>query len=194
MSEDLKAKFLFYHQGYGKGDSGFTLIELLTVMIVISLLGAIALPSFLNQANKAKEAESKQFIPSITRAEQSFYLEKQRFTTDISRLGLGIQTETVHYQYRLSNLSNVPAPATDVSYQQAIVAWAEPVNTEVMRSFIGVVDVLTVDGTPATTQIMCQQKTPGATTTSPYIVDSDGSSTTVPACNEAGGEFEPLED
>ncbi|MGD1805809.1 type IV pilin-like G/H family protein [Dapis sp. BLCC M126] len=100
MKTEFKAKFL-QHVAKKRKEEGFTLIELLVVIIIIGILSAIALPSFLNQANKAKQSEAKQYLASINKGQQAYYVENSEFTAQITDLGLGIKTETENYTYEV---------------------------------------------------------------------------------------------
>src|SRR5688572_7002875 len=55
-----------------KNEGGFTLTELLVVMLLLSLLAAIAIPAFLNQRDKAHDSEAKAFARAAATAMETY--------------------------------------------------------------------------------------------------------------------------
>ena len=150
MKSELKAKFL-QHLISKKRDGGFTLIELLVVIIIIGILAAIALPSFLNQANKAKESEAKTYVGSTIRAQQAYFLENSSFATDFAKVELGINTNTKNYNYTI-----------DATTPKAkVVIFGNSTNTTTLRSFVGGVTVgLASSGEATTLGVLCRGASP----------------------------------
>ena len=71
----------------------------LLLLMVIGVIGAIALPSFLNSTHKPMISEAKQYVGSMNRAQQALFIEKSAFATSVNALGIGIKTETTNYKY-----------------------------------------------------------------------------------------------
>jgi type IV pilus assembly protein PilA len=55
-----------------KDEKGFTLIELLVVILIIAILAAVAIPTFLNQRGKAYDSNAQSMVKNMQTAEETF--------------------------------------------------------------------------------------------------------------------------
>ena len=62
-----------------KGEHGFTLIELLVLILIIGVLGAIALPLFINQRTKAQDTSAKTALRTAAEAIEIYHQENDTF-------------------------------------------------------------------------------------------------------------------
>lgn len=167
-------------------NSGFTLIELLVVILVIGVLSAVALPTFLSQASKAQQSEAKTYIGSMNRAQQAEYMEHNSFSVDINDLGIGIASETNFYAYRItlestggSNVINRAIPS-DGSFTDT------PGTNATVKAYLGGVKIGTFasSGEATTLSIICEANVP------PVALGDNG--TTSEPMNLSTGSTAPL--
>jgi prepilin-type N-terminal cleavage/methylation domain-containing protein len=65
---------------------GFTLIELLIVVVIIGILAAIAVPKFQTTKGKAYYASMKSDLHNLTTAQEAFFYDSTKYTTDLNSL------------------------------------------------------------------------------------------------------------
>jgi type IV pilus assembly protein PilA len=136
MKSTFTAKYL-QHLNKKNGNKGFTLIELLVVIIIVGVLAAIALPSFLNQIGKARGSEAKSTLGSVNRAQQAYRLENGTFG------GLANLDARITTNFFAVTVTNTVNSAT---------ASADPVSTD-LKVYGARVDQGTAD---TFTQVICE--------------------------------------
>ncbi len=138
-----------------RSQEGFTLLELLVVMIIIGMLSAIAMPSFLSQSNKARQAEAKTYVGAINRAQQAHFTEKSAFGT-LTDLAMGL-SDSRNYTY-----DSVPSGAGTSAIASTTAVPIGTVRGYAGRVWIGVMS----DGNATSWSIVCE----GTPTAVPTIV------------------------
>jgi type IV pilus assembly protein PilA len=153
-----------------KNDGGFTLVELTIVLMIIGILSAITLPSFLDCSLKARQSEGKQYLGSMNRAQQAYFADKGAFSNSVNALGIGIKTQTPNYKY------------STISIENAAFSYAVSSNeTKILTSYVGAVFLVPVspaaNNDKTTVSILCAANSPGKTQPPNPIVQND-----VPVC------------
>ncbi|MBT8038759.1 MAG: type IV pilin protein [Xanthomonadales bacterium] len=81
---------------------GLTLIELVIVLSVLSILLAIAYPTYVNQVTKARRADGKALLFDAAQRQQQFHTINHSFTSTIGEGGLEMSADSMEGYYTLS--------------------------------------------------------------------------------------------
>jgi type IV pilus assembly protein PilA len=96
-------------------EEGFTLIELLVVMLILGLLAAIAIPTFLNQREKAQDSDAKALARAAQTAMETYATDNGGDYTGADGDALHAIEETVPNTIGIAGPAGGPAP-TDAGY------------------------------------------------------------------------------
>ena len=97
---------------------GVTLIELMIVVVVISILAAVAYPNYQEFTARAKRNEARAALLRLATNQERFYLNNNTFTSNLIALGFPVTpisfTETGYYAIQVTSAtaSNFTATAT----------------------------------------------------------------------------------
>ena len=68
-------------------EEGFTLIELMVVVLIIAILIAIAIPTFLGARERAQNRAAQSNLRNALTAEKTFFTDDETFTADMAAAG-----------------------------------------------------------------------------------------------------------
>jgi type IV pilus assembly protein PilA len=128
-------------------EKGFTLIELLVVILIIGILAAIAIPSFLNQKNKGVDASAKELARTAQTAAETYATDHNGSYTGITPAALQGVESTLQIAAGNNNayISTAATPGTGTGTNTAgssyiVTATATDGNTfSISRNDSGVV-------------------------------------------------------
>ena len=97
------------------GDEGFTLIELLVVIVIVGILLAIAVPSYLGFRDRANKSAAQANVRSAIPAIEAYYADNGNYTSmtpDVLRQG---------YDSGISNTITIPTASGQTYCVQSTV-------------------------------------------------------------------------
>lgn len=88
--------------GSPRWTSGFTVIELMIAVVIVGVLLAIALPSFLDSMRKGRRSEAVAALSAMQQAQERWRSNRAAYTATLSDLGLTSATTGPGGYYSLS--------------------------------------------------------------------------------------------
>lgn len=70
-----------------RASRGFTLIEVMMVIVIISVLLAIALPAYENSMQKGRRADAKAALMNVANQQEQFMADQNTYTLNMAELG-----------------------------------------------------------------------------------------------------------
>ena len=106
-----------------KKDGGFTLVELMVVVMIIAILMAIAIPTFLNSRKRAQDSGAKSNVRNGLAAAQSVFSETQAYSISATMVtSLAAEEPSLSFVVAGSTAPKVISVMTDPATSSIVVS------------------------------------------------------------------------
>ena len=107
-----------------KDEEGFTLIELMVVVLIIAILIAIAIPTFLGARKRANDRAAQSDLRNGLATEETIYTDNQVYSADTAAGGvLKTAESSLQWGVKLNVVVHAPPDAFCLSEQSASGTW-----------------------------------------------------------------------
>jgi type IV pilus assembly protein PilE len=107
---------------------GFTLLEVMVTCVVVAILAAIALPSYLNQVQKSRRTDAKSALVGAAGQLERYFTERGTYATATLGSG-GVYPSTTQNGYYTLSLANLTATTYTLRATPAGAQVGDPCGT-----------------------------------------------------------------
>lgn len=112
-----------------RSDQGFTLIEIMIVVVIISILAAIAVPSYNEYARRSARTLGQNYLAELAQRQELFFQNNRAYATTAEQLGFLMPPE-VSQRYDSTSLAIVVNAGPPASFTITIT----PLTTGLLAS------------------------------------------------------------
>ena len=76
---------------------GFTLIEVMVVVVILSILVSIALPTYTEYVNKGRRSDAMAELMNAAQVQEQFILDRNTYSATVAGLGIDATSNEGHY-------------------------------------------------------------------------------------------------
>ena len=117
------------------------------------------LRSSANQANRAKQSEAKTYVSTLTKGQQIFFIEKEKWAKTIEETDLGIKAESENYRYNIQNIDSIKT--VDIKNYPGITVQTATAKKEGLKSYLAAAYLSGSSSSDVTTiAIFCESNEP----------------------------------
>ena len=88
---------------WGPSSAGFTLVELLITIVVLAILAAIALPSYLDSVRKGRRSDAVSRLTQVQQAQERWRANQPTYTASLTQLGASEPMPGSYYALAITN-------------------------------------------------------------------------------------------
>lgn len=103
-------------------------------LLIFTLLNLSKSDPSANQANRAKQSEAKTYVSTLTRGQQIFFIEKEKWAKTIEETDLGIKAESENYRYNIQNVDSIKT--VDIKNYPGITVQTATAKKEGLKSYL----------------------------------------------------------